>query len=66
MDSNKRSITKALTWRAVASFATFVIALTMTDNLVAATGIASIQVVVNLFLYYLHERVWNKIKWETK
>ena len=63
MDSNKRSITKALTWRALASLATFIISYIVTGNIAAATGIASVQVVVNLILYYVHERVWNKIDW---
>jgi uncharacterized membrane protein len=64
MDSNKRSITKALTWRALASLATFVISYIVTGNFAAATGIASVQVFVNLLLYYVHERIWNKIDWE--
>ena len=63
MDSNKRSITKALTWRALASLATFIISYIVTSDFAAATGIASVQVVVNLILYYVHERVWNKINW---
>ena len=63
MDSNKRSIVKALTWRALASLATFFISYVVTGNLVAATGIASVQVFVNLILYYVHERFWNKINW---
>jgi uncharacterized membrane protein len=63
MDSNKRSITKALTWRALASLATFIISYIVTGDFAAATGIASVQVVVNLILYYVHERIWNKINW---
>lgn len=63
MDSNKRSITKAITWRALASLATFIISYVVTGDFTAASGIASIQVFVNLLLYYMHERIWNKIKW---
>ena len=63
MDSNKRSITKALTWRALASLATFIISYIVTGNFAVATGIASVQIFVNLILYYVHERIWNKINW---
>jgi uncharacterized membrane protein len=63
MDTTKRSIAKALTWRAVASLATFIISYMLTGSIAAATGIASVQVFVNLFLYYIHERIWNKIDW---
>ena len=61
MDTTKRSIAKALTWRALASLATFIISYMLTGDIVAATGIASVQVFVNLLLYYVHERIWNKI-----
>lgn len=64
MDTNKRSIVKALTWRALATLATFIIAYTLTGDITAATGIASVQIFVNLFLYYVHERIWNRIDWE--
>jgi uncharacterized membrane protein len=63
MDTTKRSIAKALTWRALASLATFIISYMLTGDIVAATGIASVQVFVNLLLYYVHERIWNKIDW---
>ena len=63
METNKRSIIKALTWRALASLATFIISYIVTGSIAAATGIASVQVIVNLILYYVHERVWNKFKW---
>lgn len=63
METNKRSISKALTWRALASLATFIISYSLTGDLTAATGIAAVQVVVNLFLYYVHERIWNKVDW---
>jgi uncharacterized membrane protein len=63
MDTTKRSIAKALTWRALASLATFIISYMLTGDIVAATGIAGVQVFVNLLLYYVHERIWNKIDW---
>ena len=63
METNKRSVIKAISWRALASFATFVISYVMSGDITVATGIASVQVVVNLLLYYFHERVWNKIRW---
>lgn len=63
MDSNKRSIAKALTWRVLASFATFIISYALTGDITAATSIASVQIVVNLILYYIHERIWAKSHW---
>jgi uncharacterized membrane protein len=29
-------------------------------------SIAGIEVITKMFFYYFHERIWIKIKWETK
>jgi len=63
MDSNKRSLTKTITWRLTGSSATFVISYLILGNITAAGSIALIQLVANTLLYYAHERIWNKITW---
>ena len=63
MDNQKRSLLKTVTWRVTGSGATFLIAWLISADLAAATVIASIQLVANTILYYIHERVWNKIDW---
>lgn len=63
MDSTKRSLAKAVSWRITASFATFLIGLSVGADISVAGSIALIQVVVNLLLYFAHERVWNRIMW---
>jgi len=71
-DSPGRSILKAISWRFIASGATFIISFvifrqatnkTDTQVLQVATAIASVDVVVKLVLYYLHERLWTNIYW---
>lgn len=71
-DSPTRSILKAISWRFIASGATFIISFvvfrhstdkTDTQVLQYATAIASVDVVVKLVLYYLHERLWTNIDW---
>ncbi|MBN2638624.1 MAG: DUF2061 domain-containing protein [Bacteroidales bacterium] len=71
-DSPTRSILKAISWRFIASGATFIISFvvfrhstdkTDTQVLQYATAIASVDVVVKLILYYLHERMWTNIAW---
>jgi len=71
-DSPTRSILKALSWRFIASGATFIISFVVfrqstdkTDSQVLqyATAIASVDVVVKLVLYYFHERLWTNIDW---
>lgn len=63
-DSKSRSVIKTITWRITGSSATFLIAYLISGNLAVGGTIAVIQLVTNTFLYFIHERIWNKIKWE--
>ena len=55
----KRSIVKSLTWRIIA-FATTIIAVYLySGNAKDSLIIGSSANLVKMFLYYLHERVWN-------
>ena len=62
-DSHLRSVVKTVTWRVTGSFATFLIAWIIGGNLAVAGTIAVIQIMANTVLYYVHERVWNVVKW---
>jgi uncharacterized membrane protein len=71
-DNPWRSISKAISWRILASGATFLISYIIfkqytdkTDNeiLETASVITSVDVVAKLVLYYLHERIWTNITW---
>ena len=59
----KSSLAKTLTWRIIATSDTFLISWIITGAATLAGAIAGIEVVTKMFLYYLHERGWNKIKW---
>ena len=62
-DSNNRSIAKTISWRLTGSFSTFMISYLILGSFSIASSIAIIQIIANTILYYLHERVWNKINW---
>jgi len=61
-----RSIVKGITWRFFATVDTFIISWLITGEIKFALSISLIEVATKLFLYYLHERVWNKIKFGKK
>jgi uncharacterized membrane protein len=63
LESNVRSIIKSICWRITGSSATFFIALLMTGDLTTSSVIGIIQIISNTILYYIHERIWNKIHW---
>ena len=65
-DTTIRSFAKTVSWRVTGSFSTFMISYLILGSFTIAGSIAVIQVIANTLLYYIHERVWNKISWETK
>lgn len=62
-DTNLRSLVKTISWRITGSAATFIVAYLISSNIAVSGTIALVQLVVNTVLYYLHERIWNKIRW---
>lgn len=63
IETNRRSIAKTISWRLTGSFSTFMISYLILGSFSIASSIAIIQIIANTILYYLHERVWNKINW---
>jgi len=62
-DSNSRSLVKTITWRVTGSSATFLIAYLLIGNFAVAGVIGVTQLISNTILYYVHERIWNKVGW---
>jgi uncharacterized membrane protein len=56
-----RTAIKTTSWRFFATIDTFIISYLITGSLVMASSIGVIEVFTKLFLYYVHERVWNRI-----
>ena len=65
-DTAARSVVKTVTWRVTGSTATFLIAYLMTGNFAVAGVIGMAQMISNTVLYYIHERLWNRITWGAK
>lgn len=71
-DSPFRSIAKAISWRVIATFTTFLITFiifkrytnkTYSEAFQTASFVAFIEIFAKLLFYYLHERVWVNIQW---
>jgi uncharacterized membrane protein len=62
-DTAHRSLVKTISWRLTGSGATFLISYAIAGNFSVASTIAVTQLVFNTALYFIHERVWNKIGW---
>lgn len=61
MESKTRALAKALSWRAVATVTTGLIAWAVTGKLEVAASIGALDVVFKLVEYYLHERLWDRL-----
>jgi uncharacterized membrane protein len=62
VDKHWRSVTKAASWRTLGTIDTIVISWLITGKLTFALSIGAVEVFTKMFLYYFHERLWNRIK----
>lgn len=62
-ETSVRSIVKTISWRITGSGATFAISYAVLGDFTISGTIAVIQLTFNTLLYFVHERIWNKITW---
>ena len=62
-DTTTRSLVKTISWRLTGSGATFLISYLISKDFAVAGTIAVVQLISNTVLYFLHERVWNRVGW---
>jgi len=60
-DTRARSVTKAISWRILASFTTMMLVFAFTKELALSIEIGLFEIVIKLIVYYLHERAWQAI-----
>ena len=63
MESHRRSIAKAVSYRVFATMLTFLIAWALTGELTIGLQIGVLDGVTKLLGYFLHERAWARVKW---
>ena len=61
MESRKRSLTKTMSWRIVATTVTMLVSFLWLGEWTSAIALAITANVIKGMLYYIHERGWNKI-----
>jgi uncharacterized membrane protein len=65
-EGQPRSISKIITWRILITVSNFLIPFIMTGSWGQAVLFAGMATVVNMILYWGHERLWNYIKFGKK
>ena len=61
MESTRRSIVKAISWRLLATVITAVIVYQLTGKLDFAAKVGLADTTLKFFVYFGHERLWNRI-----
>lgn len=62
----KRHIAKSITWRIVGTIDTMVLAWLISGNPYTGLKVGVAEVITKMILYYLHERLWFKVKMGVK
>lgn len=56
-----RSLAKAISWRITGTIDTIILSYFFTGEIETAISIGLTEVVTKMFLYYGHERLWNRM-----
>jgi uncharacterized membrane protein len=60
-DKHYRSLVKAISWRVTGTLDTILISFVITGQAKFAFAIGFVELFTKVFLYYVHERIWNRL-----
>lgn len=60
--THTQTFIKTISWRVLATTDTFLISWLLTGTVGVAAGIASLEVLTKMVLYYGHERLWSRLQ----
>jgi uncharacterized membrane protein len=63
IDSTKRSLVKTAIFRSIIAVTSIITTWIFVGNLEQTTMIAIVFNIAATIIYYVHERIWNKISW---
>ena len=64
--SHFRSLAKSISWRTVGTVDTMMLAWYFSRSMITGLSIGASELVTKVGLFYLHERLWSRIKWGRK
>jgi uncharacterized membrane protein len=62
-ETRKRSIAKSILWRIICIIVSIFVSFILTARWDLAVAIGTSYNILTTFLYYFHERIWNRVKW---
>jgi uncharacterized membrane protein len=65
-ETERRSVVKAITYRIVILILDFICVYLFTGKIRVAVGFMIVSNIYTTVSYFIHERIWDKIKWGRK
>ena len=62
-DTQGRTLVKTITWRITGSTSAVIIAYVITGSIAVSGTIGVVHLIANTLLYWLHERLWTRVRW---
>jgi len=62
-ETHLRSWTKAIVWRLLGFIILGLVTYAYTGQWSEALAVSSVFNIIRFFLYYVHERIWNRVRW---
>jgi uncharacterized membrane protein len=56
-------LTKTITWRIIGTLDTVLLSWIISGDIALGLQLGSIEIVTKMILYYLHERLWHRVKY---
>ena len=66
MEHRYRSFVKAVSWQVTGTIDTFIVSYFITHKVALALSIGGVEIFTKMFLYYFHERTWDRLKFGRK
>jgi len=63
MDTNTRTLAKAVTYRLATFVLTYLITMLLTGQQTTSAGIAILSLTAGSLTFIIHERLWTRVKW---
>lgn len=63
-EKQPRSISKVVSWRIIMTISHVINGLLVSGSIAIAAQIAGMAAIINSVLFWIHERVWNRIEWK--
>jgi uncharacterized membrane protein len=60
MLSKRKTIMKTISYRITGTLTTLILVYIMTGEIMVATSVASLEILLKMLIYYIHERIWHR------